>query len=71
VPALRALATPDVTEQFADPDVTVYDTVPVPEPPDVPKVIPESKSPELSRNVKAFWVSFANVTVVATDDCGS
>jgi hypothetical protein len=68
VPALRALATPDVIEQLADPDVTEYETAPVPEPPDTDNVMPVSKSPELSRNVKVFCVSFANVTKVATDD---
>jgi hypothetical protein len=71
VPAFRALATPDVIEQLAEPDVTVKVTVPVPDPPDVDNVIPVSKSPELSRKVKAFCVSLANVTVVATDDCDS
>jgi hypothetical protein len=71
VPALRALATPEVIEQLPDPEVTAYDTVPVPEPPDVPKVIPVLRSPETSLIDKAFWVSFANDTVVATDDCDS
>ena len=68
VPAFRALATPDVIEQLADPDVTLYVTDPVPEPPDVPKVIPVLRSPETSFIERAFWESLANVTVVATDD---
>jgi hypothetical protein len=59
---------PEVIEQFADPEVTEYETVPVPEPPDVDNVMPESKSPELSRKVRAFCESFAKVTSVATDD---
>ena len=71
MPALRALTTPDVIEQLADPDVTVYVTDPVPEPPDVDNVIPVLRSPETSFIERAFWVSLANVTVVAIDDCGS
>jgi hypothetical protein len=71
VPAVRALATPEVIEQLPDPDETEYETEPVPEPPDVPKVIPVLRSPETSLIDKAFWVSFANDTVVATDACGS
>lgn len=68
VPAKRAFTTPEVIEQFADPEVTEYETAPVPDPPDVDNVMPESRSPELSRNVKEFCVSFANVTKVATDE---
>ena len=68
LPVKRAFTTPDVIEQLAEPDVTEYETVPVPEPPDTDNAIPVSKSPELSRKVKAFCVSFANVTTVATDE---
>ena len=71
LPAKRAFTTPDVIEQLADPDVTEYDTAPVPEPPDTDKVMPVSRSPELSRNVRAFCVSFAKVTKVATDERAS
>ena len=71
LPTKRALTTPEVIEQLAEPDVTEYDTAPVPEPPDTDNVMPVSKSPELSRKVKAFCVSFANVTKVATDERGS
>jgi hypothetical protein len=35
-------------EQLAVPEVTEYDTDPCPEPPDVAKVIPVSRSPEES-----------------------
>lgn len=68
LPTKRALTTPDVIEQLAEPDVTEYETEPLPEPPDTDKVMPESRSPELSRNVRVFCVSFANVTKVATDE---
>ena len=68
VPAKRAFTTPEVIEQFAEPDDTEYETVPVPDPPDTDNVMPESRSPELSRKVKVFCVSFANVTSIATDD---
>ena len=68
LPAKRAFTTPDVIEQLAEPDVTEYETEPVPEPPDTDNVMPVSRSPELSRRVRVFCVSFANVTSVATDD---
>ncbi len=68
VPAKRAFTTPAVIEQFAEPEVTEYETAPVPDPPETDNVMPESKSPELSRNDRVFWVSFANVTKVATDE---
>jgi hypothetical protein len=71
VPAKRAFTTPEVIEQFAEPEVTEYETAPVPDPPETANVMPESRSPELSRKVKVFCVSFANVTSVATDDCDS
>ena len=71
VPVKRAFTTPDVIEQPAEPEATEYDTEPVPEPPDTDNVMPESRSPALSRNVRAFCVSFANVTNVATDERGS
>ena len=71
LPAKRAFTTPAVMEQLADPDVTEYDTLPVPEPPDTDKVMPESRSPAVSRNVRVFCVSFANVTKVATDERAS
>ena len=71
VPAFRALATPDVIEQLAEPDVTVKVTDPIPDPPDVDNVIPVLRSPETSVIDSALWVSLANVTSVATDDCDS
>ena len=41
VPTKRALTMPDVNEQLADPEVTEYDTAPVPEPPETDNVMPE------------------------------
>jgi hypothetical protein len=72
LPALRAFTTPDVIEQLAEPNVTEYDTAPVPEPPETDNVMPVVQiARTLSRNVKAFCVSFAKVTGVAIDDCDS
>jgi hypothetical protein len=41
VPEKRAFTTPDVIEQLAEPEVTEYETVPVPEPPETDNVMPE------------------------------
>lgn len=54
VPTKRAFTMPEVIEQFAEPDVTEYEIAPEPEPPDTDNVMPASKSPELSRKVRAF-----------------
>ena len=71
LPTSRALTTPEATEQFAVPEVTLYDTAPVPEPPDTDNVIPVSRSPATSRTDNKFCESRAKVTVVAAEDFAS
>jgi hypothetical protein len=68
VPAVLAVTTPDVSVQVAVPDVTEDVTAPVPEPPVVSTVIPETVSPEFVDTARGVCVLFPNVTVVALDE---
>lgn len=56
VPTARADTTPEVREQFAVPLDTDDVVEPVPEPPEIDKMIPVKRSPFVVETDKAAWL---------------
>lgn len=71
VPKARAVTSPDVSVQFADPCVTEVETFPVPPPPLIATMIPVTKSPVVVATDNAGCEMRSMVMVVAADDRAS
>ena len=67
VPTARAVTTPEVIAQLADPMVTDKVTDPVPEPPVTDTMMPVYRSPLVVATESAVCDNLLNVTVVADE----